>query len=201
MIDSSRHVPLLSMPWSVFDASAAIEEIVKDALAHSDAERSWPSHPSEDGMPDGMANLYFGAADVIWGLDYLARSPTWRSVRLPQKLSDWRDGRGCDGISPTAASEIRALPSGSCRPQSSRSFDRSARCAYPRQCSALPSCSRPSEASRRRMEEELARFPGLHAPGRRTAPKSNCPAYRRRQKPCTTSFSSDPDSRSRDEAV
>lgn len=25
-------------------------------------------------MPDGMANLYFGAAGVIWGLDYLARS-------------------------------------------------------------------------------------------------------------------------------
>jgi hypothetical protein len=45
MIDPSRHVPLRSTPWSVFEASAAMEEIVKDALAHFDAERLWPSHP------------------------------------------------------------------------------------------------------------------------------------------------------------
>ncbi|HKA41838.1 MAG TPA: LanC-like protein [Burkholderiales bacterium] len=74
MIDPSRHVPLRSTPWSPVDASAAIEEIVADALAHFDAERLWPSHPREDGLPDGMANLWVGAAGVIWGLDYLARS-------------------------------------------------------------------------------------------------------------------------------
>ena len=61
------------MPWSAFEAAAAIEEIVVDAAAHFHAERFWPSHPSEDGRPNGMANLYFGAAGVIWGLDYLAR--------------------------------------------------------------------------------------------------------------------------------
>jgi hypothetical protein len=74
MIEPSRHVSLQSMPWSEFEASAAIEEIVADAAAHFDAERFWPAHPREDGSPDGMANLYFGAAGVMWGLDYLARS-------------------------------------------------------------------------------------------------------------------------------
>jgi hypothetical protein len=78
MIEPSRHVPLRPMPWSEFEASAAIEEIVADADAHFDAERFWPSHPREDGSPDGMANLYFGAAGVMWGLDYLARSGATR---------------------------------------------------------------------------------------------------------------------------
>ena len=79
MIDPSRHVPLQPMPWSTLEASAAIEEIVADAAAHFDAEHFWPSHPREDGAPDGMANLYVGAAGVIWGLDYLARSGATRT--------------------------------------------------------------------------------------------------------------------------
>jgi hypothetical protein len=52
MIDPSRQVALRSIPWSTFAASAAIEEIVADAVRHFDAERFWPSHPSEDGRPD-----------------------------------------------------------------------------------------------------------------------------------------------------
>jgi hypothetical protein len=79
MSELSRHVPLRSIPWSASAASAAIEEIVADALAHFDAERFWRSHPLEDGMPDGMTNLYFGAAGVIWGLNYLARSGATRT--------------------------------------------------------------------------------------------------------------------------
>src|SRR5262245_52464483 len=79
MIDYSRHVPLRSMRWSGLEASAAIEEIVADAALHFDAEHFWPAHPREDGRPDGMANLYFGAAGVIWGLDYLARSGATRT--------------------------------------------------------------------------------------------------------------------------
>jgi len=67
------------MLWSGLEASAAIEEIVADAALHFDAQRFWPVHPREDGRPDGMANLYFGAAGVIWGLDYLARSGATRT--------------------------------------------------------------------------------------------------------------------------
>jgi hypothetical protein len=110
-------------------------------------------------------------------------APTWRSARPPQKSSDWREGRGCDGISLTAACVTRALPCGFSRPQSSRSFDRRARHACPRQCSVLPRCSRPSAASRRRAAKEPVQFPGLRDPERRTAPRSNRPAYRRRQSP------------------
>ena len=79
MIDPSRHVPLRSIPWSPSEASAAIEEIVADATLHFDAERFWPSHPREDGAPDGLANLWIGAAGMIWGLDYLARSGATRT--------------------------------------------------------------------------------------------------------------------------
>src|SRR5690348_12801272 len=73
MIDPFRHVPLRATPWSAADAAAAIEEIVQDAIRFFDAERFWPAHPREDGRPHGTANLYWGAAGVIWGLDYLAR--------------------------------------------------------------------------------------------------------------------------------
>jgi hypothetical protein len=65
--------PAAVMPWSAFEASAAIEEIVADEAAHFQAERFWLSHPCEDGRPDGMANLYFDAAGMIWGLDHLGR--------------------------------------------------------------------------------------------------------------------------------
>src|SRR6516164_2701212 len=78
MIAPSRHVPLRSIPWSASEARVAIEEIVADAAAHFDTKSFWPSHPREDGRPDGMANLYFGAAGMIWGLDYLARSGATR---------------------------------------------------------------------------------------------------------------------------
>jgi hypothetical protein len=32
--------------WSADEAASAIDEIVSDALAHLDAERLWPAHPS-----------------------------------------------------------------------------------------------------------------------------------------------------------
>jgi hypothetical protein len=79
MIDPSRHVPLRPIPWSAAEASAAVEEIVADAIAHFDAERFWPAHPREDGRSDGMANLYFGAAGMMWALGYLARSGATRA--------------------------------------------------------------------------------------------------------------------------
>jgi hypothetical protein len=79
MITPSRHIPLRPTPWSAAEAAAAIEEIVADAARHFDPERFWPSHPREDGAPDGMANLYFGAAGVVWGLDHLARSGATRT--------------------------------------------------------------------------------------------------------------------------
>jgi hypothetical protein len=61
MTEPSRHVPLRSISLNATAASAAIEEIVADAVARFDADRFWRSQPIEDGTPDGMANLYFDA--------------------------------------------------------------------------------------------------------------------------------------------
>lgn len=91
MLGAARHVPLRPLRWSVTEATAAIEEIVTDAIANLDHERFWPAHPLEDGLPDGTTSLYFGASGIIWALDYLGRvgasktSPDFRSV-LPRLI-------------------------------------------------------------------------------------------------------------------
>jgi hypothetical protein len=41
MIEHARHVPLRPVPWRESDATAAIEDIVADALEHFDPERFW----------------------------------------------------------------------------------------------------------------------------------------------------------------
>lgn len=74
MIDQARHVPLRSIRWSESDAAAAIEDIVADGLDHFDAERFWPAHPLDEGIRDGHTSLYFGAAGMVWGLEYLGRT-------------------------------------------------------------------------------------------------------------------------------
>jgi hypothetical protein len=74
MIEPQRHVPLRSIDWSASDASAAIEDIVADALGDCDAERFWPAHPLDEGLSDGHTGLYMGATGVVWGIDYLRRT-------------------------------------------------------------------------------------------------------------------------------
>lgn len=73
MIDPLRHAPLRPVPWNEGDAAAAIEDIVADGIEHFDAGRFWPAHPFDDGIADGHASLYFGAAGMMWGIDYLGR--------------------------------------------------------------------------------------------------------------------------------
>jgi hypothetical protein len=72
LIDQSRHVALRPTPWASNEASAAIDEIISDALAKFDPERFWPAHPLDD-VKDGHASVYMGAAGMIWALDYLSR--------------------------------------------------------------------------------------------------------------------------------
>jgi hypothetical protein len=71
MIDQARHVPLRLLRWDAGDAAKAIDEIVTDALERFSPERFWPAHPQDDGCADGNSSIYFGAAGVIWGLEYL----------------------------------------------------------------------------------------------------------------------------------
>jgi hypothetical protein len=73
MIESARHVPLRSAPWDAGIVTAAIDEIVSDALIHFDEEGFWPAHPL-DNAKDGHSGLYLGAAGMIWGIDYLHRA-------------------------------------------------------------------------------------------------------------------------------
>ena len=73
MVDHARHVPLQPTPWIADEACSAIDEIVSDALRRFDERRFWPSHPLEDGLPDGHAGFYVGATGVIWALEYLKR--------------------------------------------------------------------------------------------------------------------------------
>src|ERR1700687_4540016 len=73
MFDQKRHVALTPEPWDEAAARSEIETIVDDAIAHFELEKFWPSHPNDDGIPDGSENLYLGAAGVIWAVDYLKR--------------------------------------------------------------------------------------------------------------------------------
>jgi Lanthionine synthetase C-like protein len=73
MIEQSRHVPLRPASWDPEIAAEAINEIIADALARFDGGRFWPAHPLDDGIKDSHSSIYFGAAGVIWALDYLRR--------------------------------------------------------------------------------------------------------------------------------
>ena len=73
MIALGRHRALTQDAWSEFAVRAAIEEIAADAIAHFHPDTFWPAHPSDDGVGDGNPSFYYGAAGVIWALDYLHR--------------------------------------------------------------------------------------------------------------------------------
>jgi hypothetical protein len=73
MYDPSRHLALISTDWDPDAARCAIQEIVDDAATRFDPDGLWPSHPLDEGVPDGNASLYFGAAGVLWALDFLKR--------------------------------------------------------------------------------------------------------------------------------
>jgi hypothetical protein len=73
MFQRTRHFAPTFRAWDPSDARRAIMEIAADATSHVDRTSLWPSHPMDDGIRDGIGSLYFGAAGVIWALDYLRR--------------------------------------------------------------------------------------------------------------------------------
>ena len=73
LFQSDRHESLISAPWNETEARRAIGEIAASALAQFTPEKLWPSHPL-DGVPDGIAGLYMGAAGVVLALDHLKRA-------------------------------------------------------------------------------------------------------------------------------
>jgi hypothetical protein len=73
MFQQSRHFTPDFRTWDQAEALAAIREIAADAITALDKTTLWTAHPQDDDLPDGLGSLYFGAAGVIWALDYLHR--------------------------------------------------------------------------------------------------------------------------------
>ncbi|HEY1929817.1 MAG TPA: LanC-like protein [Caulobacteraceae bacterium] len=74
LYEQSRHERLAEIPWDAGAARAAIESIVAHTRSAFTPDGLWPVHP-DDGPPEwgALTGLYFGAAGVIWALDYLQR--------------------------------------------------------------------------------------------------------------------------------
>ena len=74
MYEKARHETLIQTEWNPQDALAAIDRIVRDTHWHFDPRTLWPIHPLDkftDNPAAPFRMLYFGAAGVIWALDYL----------------------------------------------------------------------------------------------------------------------------------
>ena len=69
-----RHERLLDAEWNEGRARDAIDRIVSDANRTFTADGLWQIHPldrSPERPPDSLKVLYYGAAGVIWALNYL----------------------------------------------------------------------------------------------------------------------------------
>jgi lantibiotic modifying enzyme len=76
MYDEARHERLIVEDWDENRARDAIDLIVRGTHAHFDPRGLWPVHPLDRPSADRakpFKMLYFGAAGVIWALDYLRR--------------------------------------------------------------------------------------------------------------------------------
>lgn len=98
--------------WSELAVRTAIADIVADASADFDPEAFWPGHPGDDGVGDGNPSFYYGAAGVIWALDYLHRvgaSPAAKDFRavLPKLLE--RTTAGFERVSPAGYAKHGSL--------------------------------------------------------------------------------------------
>jgi lantibiotic modifying enzyme len=79
MYEEARHEPLTEAEWNPELAHAAIDRIVRDTQTHFDAQKLWPIHPLDKfsvEQTEPFRMLYFGAAGVIWALDYLRGAGT-----------------------------------------------------------------------------------------------------------------------------
>src|SRR6267378_3287296 len=113
MIVLGRHRPLTHDAWSELAVRAVIEEIAADAISHFDPEGFWPGHPSDDGAVDGNPSFYWGAAGVIWALDYLHRIGATRvakDFRPHRALLIWCIGAQKQILSSRSGSSCGACP-------------------------------------------------------------------------------------------
>jgi hypothetical protein len=80
LFEPERHERLVESAWDETRARETISRIVAEAERVFDPERHWPAHPL-DGRPS--ESLYFGAAGVIWAIDFLAEQG------VVMRMRDW----------------------------------------------------------------------------------------------------------------
>jgi hypothetical protein len=75
LFDARAHEPLVDAPWWPAGIEAEIRAIARDAEDALQGSEWWPVHPldAEDGDPDVVHGIYFGAAGVLWALHRLAQ--------------------------------------------------------------------------------------------------------------------------------
>jgi hypothetical protein len=76
LFDARAHEPLLEAAWQPAEVEAAIRAIAHEAEEALRGPEWWPLHPldAEEGDPDVVHGLYFGAAGVLWALHRLAQA-------------------------------------------------------------------------------------------------------------------------------
>ena len=93
--DPARHEPLTPIAWDEARVRATIARIVDATVAAFSPETLWPMHPRDQNPVDDpgapAACLYFGAAGVIWALDYLDAAGAAASPSLASHLDAVRE--------------------------------------------------------------------------------------------------------------
>lgn len=75
LFEAGSHAPLTGRPWRDDAARQALQLIADEALASFEGPALWPAHVLDEPETADMryVGLYFGAAGVIWALQWLAR--------------------------------------------------------------------------------------------------------------------------------
>jgi len=93
--DPARHEPLQSIAWDAARVRATIARIVDATVAAYSPEALWPVHPRDlepgDDADAPVTNLYYGAAGVLWALDYLRAVGAAASPSFAQQLAPLRE--------------------------------------------------------------------------------------------------------------
>jgi len=88
--DPARHEPLVAIGWDEARVRATIARIADATVAAFSPATLWPPHPRDldpnDDPAEPFANLYFGAAGVVWALDYLRAAGATGAPSLAQHL-------------------------------------------------------------------------------------------------------------------
>lgn len=77
LYDPTRHEKISEERWDEGRARSAIERIAADTQQDFDSEELWPVHPFDRSLerpPDSLKPIYYGAAGVIWALNYLSEA-------------------------------------------------------------------------------------------------------------------------------